>query len=217
MRQLIPALLLACLCLHAGAAERELADYATLLKLTRLDRVYEFPPEQRNHLVIRANMKPRNAAIKPETVRLTVDGVRLPVSADGDFELNAEPQWLKTNPVIYTSLTADEKSALSFSARPLVPEGLSFSYASLMVSVRQMNTMMRASAGAMRFFVPTFNGVELQFAGAPAVELRTRDGVRQLRPDAQSRIRIKLDETLMQSEALIVMAARPLSADFLTE
>jgi hypothetical protein len=219
----IPAALLACLCLSAGAAERELADYQTLLKITHLDKVYEFPAEQRDKLVIRGNMKPRNATIRPEEVRLfLVDGgetTRLPVSADGGFDLKSDPRWLKANPMIYTSLAADEKSAFSFSARPTLPDGLRFSYASLMTSVRQMNAMMRAGAGPMRFFMPTFSGVELQFpaTAAPTLELQTRDGVRQLRADAQSRIRLKLDEALLAANAQILLSARPLAADFLTD
>lgn len=221
MRTIGASLALAIVSLSATADERPLTDYATLLEITRLDKVYAMPAAQRDRLLIQGNLKPRNPAFRPEQVRLTVvDGEQrtvLPVAADGSFELRADPRWVQHNPAILTSLPDGEKSAFSFSVRPLLPEGLRYNYRALMASVTQMNAMMKASAGAMRFFMPTFSGIELRFAAgaAPTVTLQTASGTRVLPADAQSRVRLELDQALISSDAELIVSARPQAVDFI--
>lgn len=212
------------LCLMpALAQDRELTTYNELLQITKLDKIYAMPLHERDLVQVQGSLVPNNKSIKPQEVVLTVvtgaEKIRLPVNADGSFDLVPDAKLIKSNPMVLTSLPAGEKSGFSFVARPLLGEGLRFQYANLMGSVKQMNSLMKANSGMMSFFVPKFIGVELQFSkpAQQVVQILSKSGTKNLPADSKGALQLKIDEALLLENPQIVLSERPQSVDFVTK
>ncbi len=225
MKFLLTALsLFGCLAaLPASLLARELTDYNNLLEITRLDKIYALPAQERDLVVVQGSLQPHNKSIKPQDVVLTVlageEKIRIPVRADGSFDLVPEARLVKSNPMVMTSMPAGEKSAFSFTARPVLVEGLRFNYANVMASVKQMNSLMKANSGMMSFFMPKFIGIEFQF-GKPAqqtVQILAKSGVKKLAVDAKGAVQLQVDEALLAENPVVVLSERPQNMDFVAK
>lgn len=209
--------------LPAAAFERELTNYNHLLELTSLNKIYAIPAKDRDLLVVQGSLQPRNKAIKAQDVVLTVlageERIRIPVHADGSFDLVPEERFIKSNPMVLTSMPVGEKSGFTFNARPLLGEGLRFQYSGLMASVQQVNHLIKENAGMMSFFMPKFVGIEFQFAkaGQSEIQILSKAGVKKLTADAKGVLRLHMDEALLAENPAIVLSERPQNLDFVTK
>ncbi len=223
VKLLAPFALSCLIALPACALERELTDYNNLLQITHLDKIYAMPAQERDLVQVQGSLQPHNKSIKPQDVVLTVvageEKIRIPVRADGSFDLVPDPRLVKSNPMVLTSMPAGEKSAFSFIARPLLGEGLRFNYANVMASVKQMNSLMKANSGLMSFFMPKFIGIEFQF-GKPAqqyVQILAKNGAKKIAVDAKGAVQLQIDESLIAENPAIVLSERPQNMDFVAK
>lgn len=216
---LLPLLLLS---LNAHADEREWVPYKQLVEQLRLDKYYAIPATERDRLNMYITIKPRNKAIKPADVVLTVvDGAgrhRLPpLSADFRMTLEPNPKWLSDNAKIMTSLPSSEKSAPGWDVTTPLPEGLQWNYVQLMVGVQQMNQAIKKMAGAMSIFAPSVKVLVFKFNKPAQLKIEAKDGAQTLSSDAKNEIRLKADASWLKENPLIVASERPFEAELDTE
>jgi hypothetical protein len=201
--------------LPAAAEDREWVPYKKFIETLHLDQFYGAPPEQRDKVKLAVKIQPENKKYKPSDLVLTVvhSGVRepLPINADGIVDLVPNPAWIKEEAVIYTNLPKGEKSSVTSSFEARLPDSLQIDYGYLMASVTQWNRLIKNYAGMLRFLAPTFTGVELHFSKAAhqSLQLMTKSGAKTYTADAKGDIALKLDETLLKENPLLVLSERP--------
>lgn len=218
-RLLCMAMLGAALTGSACAADRPWTDYNRLLEITHLNKFYAAPAAQRDKVIMLGTMTPKNKAIVPSDVVFTIvsgdERKRIHVSADGSFDVPANPAWLKANPMVLTSMPEGEKAGFSFRLLPVLPDQLQSDYATLMGGVKQSNALVKSQAGMLRFLFPTFVGLTLRFPKSSLATLSI--GGRRLAVDADGTLRLPLDDALLSENARVVLSERPVSADFLVD
>lgn len=205
--------------LPSRAEDREWVSYQKFLEITFLDKFYDTPPAQRDKLTMRGAMSPKNKTIKVSDLVFTIlhsAGKELVhVSADGTFHLVPTAKAIKENPMVLSNMPSGEKASFGFSVYAVLPEGLKFSYASLMAGVKQSNDLVKAKAGILRVFAPKFTGVELHFAkpAQQTVQILGKEGVRTLTADAKGIVSLKLDESVLAADPQLVFSERPLDVE----
>lgn len=207
---------------HA-ASDRPWVSYQRLLEITRLEKFYATPPALRDKVRMYGTFKPNNAAIAPAGVVFTVvhgaERKRIAVAADGSFDPAIDPAWARSNPPVLTNLPDGEKGGFSFGVAPIVPPGLQFAYTELMGSVPQSNALIKAQAGLMRFMMPTFVGLSMQFPPEEAATARivSRRGDTTIVADANGVLRLPLDQALLAANAQVTLSQRPQSFDLIAD
>jgi len=86
-----------------------------------------------------------------------------------------------------------------------VPAGPQLDYAELMASVKQSNALIKSQAGMMRFLMPTFAGIQMQFprGQAAAARITSGQGERTVSADANGLLHLPLDEALVRANAQV--------------
>ena len=207
----------------AYAADRAWLPYNELLQHTYLDKFYSVPTNQRDHVRMRAMLVPHNKAFKSSDVVLTIaaDGGAevIHIDPDGSFDLPDNPQWVKQNPMVLTSLPAGEKSAIGFNAFAVLPAENHVSYAALMAGVAQANQLVHRFAGVLRLFAPKFDGVEIHFAkpAQQTIQILTKAGPQLLTAGTKGAIKLKLDDDLLREDPQLVFSEHAAFADLTTK
>jgi len=223
MRLLIFLAALAASTAHATPVDRPWTHYNALLEMLKMDRFYAVPANRRDKVVMRGVVHPNDPAIAPGDVVFTIangaERQRIHVDPDGGFDVPFNPDWVKSNPEVLTTIPAGQKAKFGFSAVPVLPQKVQFSYASLMDSVRQVNALIKSQAGVLRFLMPTLVGVKLQFpkASQATVSLTTADGVKRLAADADGVVKLPLDQALLIANVPVTLSELPVSADFIED
>jgi hypothetical protein len=202
----------------AHAAEREWLTYKDLVENLRLDRYYAIPAAERDKLTLYATVKPKNKAIKPADVVLTVlDGAeRHPLPAlSPDFRMTLVPnaKWIADNAKILTSLPKEEKSAPGWDVTTPLPDGLQWNYTPVMSSVQQMNQAIKKMAGALSMFAPSVKLVVFKFNKPAQLKVEAKDGAKLYSTDAKNQIRLKPDADWLKENPLMVASERPYEAE----
>lgn len=218
-------LLVLCVSLSStyAADDRAWVNYQRLLEITRLDKYYATPPAQRDKVRMYGTFKPNNAAIATAEVVFTVvhgtERKRIAVAADGSFDPAIDPAWARSNPQVLTNLPDGEKGGFGFGMAPIVPAGLQFDYTELMGSVPQSNALIKAQAGLMRFMMPTFVGLSMQFPRGEAASARilSRQGGTTIAADGNGVLRLTLDEALLAENPRVTLSQRPHSFDLIAD
>jgi len=223
MKLLICLTALAATLASAAPVDRPWTHYNDLLAMLKMDRFYAAPPSQRDKVVMRGVVHPDDPAMAPKDVVFTIvngtERQRIQVDPDGGFDVPFNPEWVKSNPEVLTTVAAGKKAKFGFRAVPVLPQKLQFSYASLMDSVPQVNALIKSQAGMLRFLMPTLVGVTLQFPkGSPAtVSLTTADGIKHFTADANGVIKLPLDKALLTANVPVTLSALPASVDFIED
>jgi hypothetical protein len=221
MKLLICLAVFAASMVHAAPVDRPWTHYNELLELLKMDRFYAVPANRRDKVVMRGVVKPNDLTIAPGDVVFTIahgaERQRIQVDPDGGFDVPFNPDWVKSNPEVLTTIPAGQKAKFGFNAIPVLPQKLQFSYASLMDSVPQVNALIKSQAGMLRFLMPNLVGVKLQFpkASHATVSLATADGIKRLAADANGVIKLPLDQALLTANVPVTLSELPASADFL--
>lgn len=215
-------LTLTTLSLQAHADEREWLSYKKLVEELRLDKYYAIPPAERDHLNLFVTVKPKNQAVKPADVVLTVvDGAErkqlTPLSPDFRMTVVPNPRWLAGDARIMTSLPKDEKSAIGWDITTPLPDGLQWQYAPVMGSLQQANQAIKKMAGAFSMFAPSVKVVVFKFAKPAQLKVEARDGVKLYSSDAKHQIRLKPEAAWLKENPLMVASERPLEAELDSE
>jgi hypothetical protein len=211
----IALLSLLMLSLNLHAAEREWTPYKKLVEGLRLDRFYALPVAERDRVNLFLKVQPVNKAYKPSDVVLTVvDGnERTPLPAlTPDFRLAIgapNPKWMRDEVKIMTSLPKEDKTAVNYEAVTPLPEGLQWSYTTVMGSVGQMNKAIKKMAGAMSLFAPSVDVVLFKFDKPAQLTV----GTKVYNTNAKHEIALKPESDLMKANPTIVASARPFEAE----
>ena len=209
---LLPLLMLS---VNLHAAEREWTPYKKLIEGLRLDRFYDLPAAERDRVNLFLKVQPVNKSYKPSDVVLTVvDGnQRTPLPAlTPDFRLAIgapNPKWMRDDVKIMTSLPKEDKTSVNYEAVTPLPEGLQWSYATVMGSVGQMNKAIKKMAGAMSLFAPSVDVVLFKF-DKPA---QLKVGAKVYNTSARNEIALKPEPDLLKSNPTIVASERPYEAE----
>ena len=207
----------------ACATDREWVSYNDLLDHTYLAKFYSVPVSQRDHVRMRGLLIPNNKAFKPADVVLTIaakEGAEaIHVDPDGNFDLPDNPQWVKQNPMILTSLPPGEKSAIGFNAFAVLPTENRFNYSVLMASVTQANQLVNQFAGVLKMFAPKFDGVDVHFAkpAQQTIQLLTKAGPQLLNVGSKGTIKLKLDNELLREDPQVVFSEHAVYGDLTTK
>jgi len=207
----------------AAPVDRPWTHYNNLLEMLKMDRFYAAPASQRDKVVLRGVVHPNDPTIAPKDVVFTIangpERQRIQVDPDGGFDVPFNPEWVKSNPEVLTTIPAGQKAKFGFRAVPAMPQKVQFSYASLMDSVPQVNALIKSQAGMLRFLMPTLVGVKLQFpkASHATVSLATADGVKRLEADANGVVKLPLDKALLTANVPVTLSELPASVDFLQD
>lgn len=201
----------------AAAEDREWVPYKKFVETLYLDKFYNVPPEQRDKVKLLVKIQPQNKNYKPSDQILTVvhSGLKdsIPIDAAGNIDLVPNPAWIKEDALIYTSLPKGEKSSVTSSFEAKIPDTLQFDYAYVTASVKQWNQLIKDYAGMLSFLAPTFTGVEFHFAKAAqqSVTLMMKNGPKIFTANSEGDIDLKLDESLIKENPLLVLSERPAS------
>ena len=212
---LIPLLLLS---FAAHADEREWVPYKKLVEDLRLDKFYAIPAAERDKINLYLTVKPKNKAIKPSDVALTVvhGAERQPLPAlSPDFRLALVPnaKWMTEDTRIMTSLPKEEKSAVGWDATTPLPDGLQWNYAQVMGSVDQMNQAIKKMAGALSMFAPSAKTVTFKFSHPAQLKI----GAMVYNTDARNQIKLKPESAWMKDNPLMAASERPYEAELDSE
>jgi len=202
----------------AGAADREWHRYKSICEKLSLDTFAELPESQRDRLDIRIRLTPAEGPQVPVTLTIVAAAGRIVVrpAADGLSEFPVRPDLMAEDPIVLTSVPEPVKTKVSLELAPRLPPDNSFSYADLMRSVEQANRAIKSAAGLFSFAAPRMKGVVLHFpAGDTPATAKVGDtNGRMLSADAAGQINIPFDAEMMASNPLVVLSARPTSANF---
>ncbi len=216
--------LLPLLCLlntSAFAEDREWASYAKLVDNLKLDKFYASPVSGRDKVSLYGVVRPKNKAIKPSDVVLTVahsaGKQALPITPDGKLYLVPNAAWIKEDAKIWTNLPKSEKVSVGFGMDALLPEGQQWRYAKLMGSVPQSNDLIKTHAGMLSLVMPSIKSVVLKFPKPAQVTIQGKDGVKLYSSDAKGQVRLTLDKALLQENPLMLVSERPVEAELDTE
>lgn len=169
---------------------------------------------------MRGEMHPDDPTIAPKDVVLTIvngtERQRIRVDPDGGFDVPFNPEWVKSNPEVLTTIPAGQKAKFGFNALPVMPQKVQFSYASLMDSVPQVNALIKSQAGMLRFLMPTMVGVTLKFPKASHATV-TLGNAKVLAADANGVVKLMLDEGLATANVPVTLSELPAGVDFITD
>lgn len=216
---LLSLLALSALALPSHAAEREWANYKSMVEGLRIDRFYAVPAAERDKIKLYISVKPVNQAIKPQDVVLVVvNGAERqplpPLTPDYRLDFGApNPRWMNGTTRIVTTMADGEKSAIGYEGLVVLPAGLQWQYATIMGSVDQMNKAIKNMAGAMRWFAPSVDVVVFKFAKPATLKV----GATEYQTNARNMIILKPDAALMKANPLLVVSERPLEAELRDE
>lgn len=203
----------------AAPVDRPWTHYNELLGMLKMDKFYATPLAQRDKVVMLGGMTPNDPAIARKDVVFTiVDGSerkRIPVNADGSFEIPFNPAWVKSNPEVWTTIPAGQKAKFGFNAVPVKPQRTQLDYASLMGGVPQVNAIIKAQAGMLRFMMPTLVGVTLQFPKESHASVAL--GATRIAADANGTVKLRLDQALLAANVPVTLSELPVSTDFLED
>ena len=211
----IALLSLLMLSLNVHAAEREWTPYKKLIEGMRLDRFYALPPAERDSINLYLKVQPVNKIYKPSDVVLTVvnGNERTPLPAlTPDFRLALgapNPKWMNDDTKIMTSLPKEDKTAVNYEAVTPLPDGLQWSYATVMGSVGQMNQAIKKMAGVMSMFAPKVDVVLFKFDKAATLKV----GSQVYNTNAKHQIVLKPEADLLKLNPTIVASERPFEAE----
>ncbi len=203
----------------AAPVDRSWTHYNELLGMLKMDKFYATPLAQRDKVIMLGGMTPNDPAIARKDVVFTiVDGSerkRIPVNADGSFEIPFNPAWVKSNPEVWTTIPAGQKAKFGFNAVPVKPQRTQLDYASLMGGVPQVNAIIKAQAGMLRFMMPTLVGVTLQFPKESHASVAL--GATRIAADANGTVKLRLDQALLAANVPVTLSELPVSTDFLED
>jgi hypothetical protein len=219
LRLTVLAAIFASTAVTAAPVDRPWTHYNALLEILKMDRFYAVPPAQRDKVIMQGVIKPNDPTIAPKDVVLTIvngeERKRIQVAADGAFDVPFNPAWVKSDPEVWTTIPAGQKSKFGFRAIPAMPQTLQFDYASLMGSVPQVNAIIKSQAGMLRFMMPTLVGVTLQFPKASHATVLL--GTTRIAADANGLVKLPLDKALLAANVPVVLSERPVSTDFIPD
>jgi len=208
--------------LHAAGplVERPWTHYNTLLEMLKMEKFYAAAPALRDKVIMQGVIHPDDPTIAPKDVVLTiVDGAdrqRIVINADGSFAVPFNPDWVKANPEVLTSIPAGQKSKFGFQLLPVLPKRTQLDYASLMGPVPQANALIKSQAGVLRFMMPTMVGITLQFPKTAHASVSV-GGSKPVDADAKGVVTLRLDKALMAANVPVTLSELPASADFLED
>lgn len=205
----------------ALAEEREWASYAKLIDSFKLDKFYAAPLSERDKVNLYLTVTPKNKAIKPSELALTVVHAAgrqaLPITPNGRLYIVPNRGWIKEDAKIWTNMPKSEKVSVGFGMEALLPEGLQWQYARLMGSVGQGNDLIRSQAGMYSLFMPTLKSVSLKFARPAQVRIQCKRGVKLYSSDADGYVRLTPDQALLQENPAMLVSERPVEAELDTK
>lgn len=210
------------LCLSASvfAEDREWMPLNKLSSVIYLDKFYAAPLAQRDKVRARGVLVPQNKAIKPSDVVLTIahaaGNERIPLGADGSFELNPSAKAVQENPMVFTNMPKGEKAGMGINMFAALPvHATQFSYKALMGGVPQANALIKSQAGMLSLFVPTLTGVLVRFTkpGPHTLSIVSKSGTKTLTTDAKGQIALKLDEALLAENPMVTASEPVLEAE----
>ncbi len=216
---LLSLLALSAIALPSHAAEREWANYKSMVEGLRIDRFYAVPAAERDKIKLYISVRPVNKDIKPQDVVLVVvSGAERqplpPLTPDYRLDFGApNPRWMDGATRIVTTMADGEKSAIGYEGLVVLPAGLQWNYATIMGSVGQMNNAIKNMAGAMRWFAPSVDVVVFKFAKPATLKV----GATEYKTNARNMIILKPDAALMKANPLMVVSERPLEAELRDE
>ncbi|WP_332877724.1 DUF2987 domain-containing protein [Massilia sp. S19_KUP03_FR1] len=203
----------------AAPVDRPWTHYNKLLELVRMDKFYAAPLAQRDKVVMLGVVHPDDPAMAEKDVVFTIvngaDRVRIQVSANGEFEVPFNPAWVKSDPEVLTTVPAGQKAKFTFNAVPVMPQRTQFDYASLMGGVAQVNALIKAQAGMLRFLMPDLVGVKLQFRKESHATVVL--GATRIAADANGLVKLRLDKSLLAANVPVTLSEIPASTDFLQD
>ena len=207
----------------AAPVDRPWTHYNKLLELVRMDKFYAAPPAERDKVVMHGVVHPDDPAMAEQDVVFTIvsgtERHRIPVNAKGEFIVPFNPAWIKSDPEVLTTVPAGQKAKFGFNAVPAMPENTRLDYASLMGGVPQVNALIKAQAGMLRFMMPTLVGIKLQFRkeSQATVSINAADGVKRVAADANGVVKLTLDKKLLAANVPVTLSELPNSVDFLED
>lgn len=201
----------------AAPVDRPWTHYNDLLAMLKMDKFYATPLAQRDKVIMRGVITPNDPAFaRTDVVFTVVDGnarARIPVGADGAFVIPFNAQWVKSNPEVWTTIPAGQKSKFGFGAVPVLPPNTRLDYVSLMGGVAQINAIIKEQAGVLRFVLPTLVGVTLQFPKESHASVAL--GETRVAADASGLVKLRLDKALLAANVPVTLSEMPASVDFL--
>lgn len=216
---LLSLMALSTIALPSHAAEREWANYRSMVEGLRIDRFYAVPAAERDKIKLYISVKPTNAAIKPQDVVLVVvNGTERhtlpPLTPEYRLDFGApNPRWMNGTTRIVTTMADGEKSAIGYEGLVVLPPGLQWNYATIMGSVAQMNNAIKNMAGAMRWFAPSVDVVVFKFARPATLKV----GATEYKTNAKHMIILKPEAAQMQENPSMVASERPIEAELRDE
>ena len=203
----------------AAPVDRPWTRYNELLGMLKMDKFYATPLAQRDKVIMLGGITPNDPAVARKDVVFTiVDGAerkRIPVNTDGSFEIPFNAAWVKSNPEVLTTIPAGQKAKFGFSAVPVKPHSTQLDYASLMGGVPQVNAIIKAQAGVLRFMLPTLVGVTLQFPKESHATVAL--GATRIAADASGLVKLRLDKAMLAANVPVTLSELPVSTDFLED
>lgn len=200
--------------------DRPWTHYNTLLEILKLDKFYAAAPALRDKVMMQGVMHPDDPTIAPKDVVLTIvngaERQRIVINADGSFEVPFNPEWVKSNPEVLTTIPTGQKSKFGFQILPVVPKRTQLDYASLMGAVPQANALIKSQAGMLRFMMPTMVGVTLQFPKASHASV-SLGSAKPIDADAKGVVKLRLDKALLAANVPVTFSDVPASADFIED
>lgn len=174
---------------HASLPYRQLFELATTFA--------KLPVHERDRLTLRHRLLPARS-----DTRLWFDyqgqRIDIPVAADGSFELPGQELPADANPLVQSNLPQGS-AQLDVGLLVRLPDARRFRYADLTRATDQMSRLVRRQAGLLGLFMPQIDTLVFQCAAphsACELTLHLLDGERRHAPDAQGRIRLRLDAEL---------------------
>jgi hypothetical protein len=199
----------------SAAGDHEWHRYKDVCEKLKLDALLTVPERERDRVTVRLRLAPAQAPKGPVTLTIVAAAGRLVVApnADGFTDFPVRRDLMTENPMVLTSVPSGVKTQVMLSLVPVLPTGLTLSYADAMQSVTQANRLIRAQAGFFAFAAPRMKGLELRFNAGVAA---TVDGLPsgQVKADARGVVRLPFDEALLAKDVRLSLSAAPTAVDF---
>jgi hypothetical protein len=203
----------------AAPVDRPWTHYNELLGMLKMDKFYATPLAQRDKVIMLGGIVPNDPSIARKDVVFTImdgaDRKRIPVNADGSFEIPFNPAWVKSDPEVWTTIPAGQKSKFGFNAVPVKPHSTQLDYASLMGGVPQVNAIIKAQAGMLRFMLPTLVGITLHFPKESHATVAL--GETRVAADANGLVMLRLDKALLAANVPVTLSELPIKTGFLED
>jgi hypothetical protein len=213
------AALIAVVLTAAGTAPpgREFKSYKFICEKLHLDELAALPPGEHDRVEVRLTLKPESG---PAEVTWTIAAAAGPITVvtrtDGTIDLPVRKDLLAEDPMIFTSVPKDVKTAVGIGLTPLLPPGLTFSYLELVKPVDQANRLIKAQAGLLSFAAPKMKGVTLQFDGpGKGVTISGKGVDLKLTADDKGLLQLKVDDDLKEKNPAVTLPEPPKSVAFI--